>query len=148
MIRQCFLVNTGIQFYLESFKDVGLDPSTLFPVVTPRPPALKPSGSTIADVKASAHAAEPTDATLTDEARAPPTAVSAFKSEEDEELIDALCPIYDQLKLAKAWWILEILPLPYYAQNLKDWSWKPHWRYVFSPSLCPRSVSPMCCSSG
>ena len=130
MIRQCFLVDTGIQFYLESFKDVGLDPSTLFPVVTLRPPALKPSGSTIADVNASAHAAEPTDVTLTDEAHAPPTAVSAFKSEEDEELIDALYPIYDQLKLAKAWWILEILPLPYYLQNPKDWSWKPHWRYV------------------
>jgi hypothetical protein len=33
---------------------------------------------------------------------APPAAVSAFKLEEDEELIDILCLIYDQLKLAKA----------------------------------------------
>jgi hypothetical protein len=44
MIRQCFLANTGIQFYLDSFKEVGLDPSTLYPIVAKtRPPALKPS---------------------------------------------------------------------------------------------------------
>lgn len=32
-------------------------------------------------------------------------------SEEEEELRDALSPIYDQLDLAKRWWILEIVPM-------------------------------------
>ena len=114
MVRQCFLVNTGIQFYYDSFKNIGLDPNSLFPIVTQRPVALKPSADTVAEIKASARSAKPTDA-ITDEAQAAPTAASTFKSEEDEELVDALCPIYDQLKLAKAWWILEILPLRQYV---------------------------------
>jgi hypothetical protein len=131
MIRECFLVNTGIQFYYDSFKDIGLDPNTLFPFVTPRPAALKPSAATLAEIRASAHSAEPTDA-ITDEAQAAPIAASTFKTEEDEELVDALCPIYDQLKLAKAWWILEILPLRHRAQNRKGFCWKPYWQYVLS----------------
>jgi hypothetical protein len=140
MIRQCFLVNTGIQFHYDSFKDIGLDPNTLSPFVTPRLAALKPSAATVAEVKASAHSAEPTDATLTDEAQASPKAASTFKSEEDEELVDALSPIYDQLKLAKAWWILEILPLRHRAQNRKDSCRKPYWQYVFFLKFLP----PLC----
>jgi hypothetical protein len=125
MIRQCFIVKTGIQFYLESFKEIGLDPTTLFPIVTDRPRALEPSASAIADLKASlkkasAHVVEPSGTTFTDETHAPTTAASTFKSEEDEELLDALCPIYDQLKLAKGWWILEILPLRHRVQNRHD----------------------------
>jgi hypothetical protein len=148
MIRQCFKVKTGIQFHLESFKDIGLDPTTLFPIVTDRPRALEPSASAIADVKASlkvsAHVAEPSDATLTDETHATPTAASTFKSEEDEELLDALCPIYDQLKLAKAWWILEIIPLRHRVQNRHDMKWKSYSQYVFFPK---DFVSPLCHST-
>ncbi|VDB83023.1 unnamed protein product [Peniophora sp. CBMAI 1063] len=32
-------------------------------------------------------------------------------SEEEEEIRDALCPMFDTLKLSKIWWILEVLPL-------------------------------------
>ena len=134
MIRQCFLAKTGIQFCLESFKEVGLDPSTLYPIVTPRPPALKPSIPLITNVKASGHAVEPTDATLTDESHGLLTTVSesTFKSEEDEELADAQCKIYDQLKLAWGWWILEILPLRHHVQNRNNLHWKSYWQYVVS----------------
>jgi hypothetical protein len=135
MIRQWFFVDTGIRFYLESFKDVGLNPSTLFPVVTLRPPSLKPSGSTIVDVKAFAHAAEPTDATPTDEVHAPPAAVSAFKSEEDEELIDALCQIYDQLKLAKALVDSRDSSFALLFAELKGLE-------LEAPSFCPRAILP------
>jgi hypothetical protein len=146
MIRECFIVKTGIQFHLESFKDIGLDPTTLFPiVVTDRPPALEPSASAIAEVKASlkvsAHVAEPSDATLTDETDDPPTAASTFKSEENEELLDALCPIYDQLKLAKAWWILEILPLRHHVQNRHNTHWEHYWQMnLGSPRRIPGPV--------
>ena len=144
MIRECFRVGTGIQFHYDSFKEIGLDPDTLFPIVKDRPAALKPSADTVAEIKASAHTAEPTDDTLTDEAQASPIAASTFKTEEDEELVDALCPIYDQLKLAKAWWILEILPFRHRAQNRKDLEWTPYWQYVFSPPcFSPRSMSLM-----
>ena len=33
-----------------------------------------------------------------------------FVSEEDEERADALSPINDQLKLARIWWLLEVVP--------------------------------------
>jgi len=142
MIRQCFLANTGIQFYRESFKDIGLDPNTLYPFVTPRPPALKAEESVISQLKASAHNVEPTDATLTDdEVQASPTTASTFKSEEDEELVDALCPIYDELKLSKTWWILEILPLRHRMQSRSDMLWNSYWRMNLGrPREVPRAV--------
>jgi hypothetical protein len=36
---------------------------------------------------------------------------STFISEEDEELWDAISPKYDQLKLKRFWWVLELLPV-------------------------------------
>jgi len=128
MIRECFLAGTGIQFHRDSFKSIGLDPAALDPfVVTPRSKPLVPYPTTVAELRASAHKAEATEATLTDEAQASPIAASTFQSEEDEELADAISPIYDQLKLARGWWILEILPLRHRVQNRRDTSWKPFW---------------------
>ncbi|KAI0003870.1 hypothetical protein BJV74DRAFT_490807 [Russula compacta] len=128
MIRQCFLTNTGIQFRREAFKDIGIDPDTIFPSVIPRPPALKASAYVPPDeTGASAHVAEPTEATLTDEVPTSPTAASTFKSEEDEELVDALSPIHDELELSKAWWILEVLPMRHRHQNREDGSWHNYW---------------------
>ncbi|KAI9511887.1 hypothetical protein F5148DRAFT_1167136 [Russula earlei] len=123
MIRQCFLANTGIQFYREV------------------PPPLKATASAIAELRASAHAAEPTDVTLTDQVQASPTASSTFRTEEDEELEDALSPIYDELQLSKAWWILEVLPLRHRAQKREDMSWAPYWRMNLGrPREVPRAV--------
>jgi len=44
MIRECFKTGTGIMFDAQGLKEVGLDPATLYPFVTPRPPPL-PIGS-------------------------------------------------------------------------------------------------------
>jgi hypothetical protein len=131
MIRECFRCNTGIQFYHEYFKDIGLDPNTLFPVVAIRPPPLAP---TPARVEAAARAPEPTDGTLVDYVQASPTAASSFKSEEDEELADALSPQHDELELAKpSWWILELLPMRQRKQNRRDYSLSHDLKYVFVP---------------
>ena len=141
MIRQCFLANTGIQFYRETFKDIGLNPETLYPFVLPRPKALTADASIVAKVKmATNHKAEPTDATLVDEVQASPTAASSFKTEEEEEVADALCPLFDQLKLSKTWWILEILPLRHRKQNRHDSSWVSYWMYVFFHTCFPASL--------
>jgi hypothetical protein len=43
-------------------------------------------------------------------------------TEEEEDLEDALCPIYDQLKLKKSWWALEILPVRHRVQR-ENGSW-------------------------
>ncbi|KAI0308384.1 hypothetical protein B0F90DRAFT_1682382 [Multifurca ochricompacta] len=122
MIRQCFLVDTGIQFHRDAFKDIGMDPDTLFPfVAATRPPALKPSLAIVEVAAATAHALEPTDSTLTDQVQASPNAAATFKTEEDEELADALSLIYDELKI-------KILPIRHNVQNRRDASWKSHWK--------------------
>jgi uncharacterized protein (DUF2235 family) len=142
MIRECFRAKTGIQFHLESFKSVGLDPATLYPFVTPRSEPPKPSPSTIAELRAAAHKAEATEATLTDEAQASPLAASTFQSEEDEELADAISPIYDRLKLSKSWWILEVLPLRHRVQDRIDMTWKYYWSMNLGrPRRVPEPVS-------
>jgi hypothetical protein len=143
MIRECFSAKTGIQFHRESFKGIGLDPDSLYPFVTPRSEPLKPLPSVVAELRESAHKAEATEATLTDEAQASPLAASTFQSEEEEELADAISPIYDQLKLSLGWWILEIIPMRHHVQDRKDLEWKPYWSYVFFPTVpsYPRSIS-------
>ena len=123
MIRECFRANTGIQFYRDSFKSVGLDPDTF---LKPRPPALTPTPTQVSQIiEAAASAPEPTNGTQDTQA-----AAASFKSEEDEELADALSPKYDRLKLFKPWWILEILPMLHRKRNPEDHSLTQEWKYV------------------
>lgn len=50
-------------------------------------------------------------------------------SEEEEDLRDALCPIYDQLSLAPSWWFLELFPMRHREQRDDD-HWIGNWSYV------------------
>ncbi|EKM53919.1 uncharacterized protein PHACADRAFT_257419 [Phanerochaete carnosa HHB-10118-sp] len=43
-------------------------------------------------------------------------------TEAEEDLADLLCPLYDQLALAPAWWVLEVIPLEQHYQ-LPDNAW-------------------------
>ncbi|KAL1951078.1 hypothetical protein VTO73DRAFT_227 [Trametes versicolor] len=90
MIRECFKTNTGIRFHGELLKRIGLDPKALHPVVLERPPAVQPQPA------------------LHVGSVAPPVPLT---TEEEHEVRDALCPLYDQLALAPYWWALEILPM-------------------------------------
>lgn len=153
MIRECFRVNSGIQFYRETFKDIGLDPATFDSdsFRDPRPPPITPTPELVAqtvaaakaaaddakaaekaakkaDAKVTCHDHEPSDGTLVAYVQASPTAASSFKSEEDEEFADALSDKYDQLELSKPWWILELLPMRHREQNRKDYSLNYEWK--------------------
>ncbi|KLO09282.1 hypothetical protein SCHPADRAFT_907921 [Schizopora paradoxa] len=44
------------------------------------------------------------------------------KSEEEEEMLDALCPMYDQLELSPGWWLLECVPINQRVQK-PDGTW-------------------------
>ncbi|KAI0962092.1 hypothetical protein AcV7_001013 [Taiwanofungus camphoratus] len=105
MIRQCFETNTGIRFHAELLKKVGLDPEALYPEVKKRPPAIYTMPLASYD--------------QTDHNQDNSTPLT----EEEEDAIDSLCTIYDQLKLAPYWWVLEVLPMEYRHQN-RDREWE------------------------
>ena len=131
MIRQCFLTKTGIRFHTDLLPTIGLDPAALWPQVLPRPPALAnaaissisnvPSTSAPADTR---HQRLSTSATLINYADVPPAGAAAGSlTEEQEDLLDARCDIYDQLALSWGWWVLEILPLRHKVQE-EDFGWE------------------------
>jgi hypothetical protein len=105
MIRQCFLIaNTGIMLHKATFPKVGLDPDTLFFQVLPRPPTIF-QDSNVHTIPV------PKPLVVCDDRKAVVyTDGGSFVNEAEEDLADALSPMYDQLKLAKYWWILEMIP--------------------------------------
>lgn len=66
-------------------------------------------------------------------------------TEEEEDLADAMSPVYDQLKIKKTWWILEVLPVRHRIQRA-DGTWQREVTYVifFSLSMC-FLISSICC---
>ena len=101
MIRECFKHETGIMFNADGLKFIGLDPSSLYPLVKPRPPPF-PIPPTFSCQPIPKTPQEP----IYDAAEVFPTG-----PEEVFDLFDALAPMYDQLVLNRWWWILEIIPL-------------------------------------
>lgn len=94
MIRQCFLTNTGILFNSARLRKVGLDPAALYPKVLERPPALHIPPSIVEK-----------DTPLT---------------EEEHDVLDALSPMYDQLRNKPIWWLLEIIPARRWVRTEKN----------------------------
>ncbi|KAJ7755772.1 hypothetical protein B0H14DRAFT_413606 [Mycena olivaceomarginata] len=124
MIRECFKTNSGIMFEAEGLRAIGLDPTSLYPIVKPRPPALPVGAARIQSIPRSPATPAPapplpvsapgsgSEAATPNAAGASAlTNVDGFLTEEDLDLHDALSPIYDQLTLKWFWWILELLPL-------------------------------------
>jgi len=120
MIRECFKTNSGILFHVDGLKKIGLDPSTLYPIVLPRPPALSLNQSSPQTCLIQAipkKSAEPDYGE--DEIH---DVEEVRESEELLDLKDALAPIYDQLSLAWFWWFLELIPFRNRYQRSDD-SW-------------------------
>ncbi|KAF8899389.1 hypothetical protein BD779DRAFT_1431850 [Infundibulicybe gibba] len=101
MVRQCFLLNTGILFHKEMMKGIGMDPDMLYPKVLPRPPPLTAHGQ-LPSASTAGTARTLVGGTYVDGPR--------FRSEEEEDLEDALCKIHDMLNISKSWWLLELIP--------------------------------------
>ncbi|KDR83173.1 hypothetical protein GALMADRAFT_221114 [Galerina marginata CBS 339.88] len=132
MIRECFKTNTGIMFNSAALFDIGLDPSTLYPYVVPRPPPLPVASHRIQSPPANPIPIRPT-AHLMKKKKSHPEikallgrARTPFLGTEEEELNDIMSPKYDQLKIKKAWWALEILPLTLRYQR-GDNQWVTHF---------------------
>ncbi|KAK0243677.1 hypothetical protein EDD85DRAFT_945002 [Armillaria nabsnona] len=133
MIRECFKAETGIMFDSERLRDIGLDPATLYPFVMPRPPALSMESAMIPTgrkktplLKRILSKLRQHPLPVSDESQTFAQEVSIEGSpigtEEEEELRDALSLMYDQLKLSKSWWILELVPLEF-RQQVENGKW-------------------------
>ncbi|KAG1742634.1 uncharacterized protein EDB91DRAFT_1221578 [Suillus paluster] len=128
MIREIFKLEVGILFHQNMFRQIGMDSATLYPHVLERPPAVfqvpkppSPPGTPDSTVKALMIAAPKI---VTDD----PTVVAysddgTFLNEELEDLADAVTEDYDQLRIARYWWILEVIPQMLRYQDDDDDSW-------------------------
>lgn len=104
-----------------------MDDTTLYPHVIDRPPAIfqtppppSPSGTPDSTKKYSVPKPQVV--------QGDPTIVAysdggTFVNEEQEDLADALCPLYDQLQLSWMWWILEVTPQKLHYQRDEDDHW-------------------------
>ncbi|KAH0837783.1 hypothetical protein J3R83DRAFT_5963 [Lanmaoa asiatica] len=127
MIRQCFLANTGIMFHRSMFRQIGMDEAKLYPHVVDRPPAIfqpPPPRSPPGTPDSMKGYTVPKPQVIKDD----PTIVAysdggTFINEEQEDLADALCLTYDQLRLSPPWWILEVIPQRLHYQRDDDDSW-------------------------
>jgi hypothetical protein len=100
MICECFKMKSGILFHIDRLKKIGLDPSTLYPIVLPRPPTLLPNCSS---PQRSVIQVIPKWSAEPDYGDNDTHIEEVHESEEQLELQDALAPIYDQLHLARFW---------------------------------------------
>ena len=124
MVRECFKAGTGILFYSDKLCEIGLDPSSLYPVVLPRPPPFSVDGHKIRSRSSDL---------------IPNVLPQSKPLEEMEELSDALSPIYDQLEINKWWWVLEYLPLPLNHQE-GNRKWVSKFKYATSVSISSREA--------
>ncbi|CAL1694705.1 unnamed protein product [Somion occarium] len=144
MIRECFRTNIGIRFHASLLRTVGLDPNTLFPTVLDRPETIYANSlpphlhvpnaphehgrESTADSSYTVKTLvdDPTVAKSTSVGYANIAASDLNLTEEEEDVYDALSPIYDQLSLAPAWWILELLPMRFKKQRDNN-DWVSNW---------------------
>lgn len=122
MIKECFAAKTDILFNDQYLKKIGLDPDTL---------KADPTG---------VHISNPID--LQDIPRDRPAlskifdifAGHSFALRSKEDRVDAVAPLYDQLKIVPYWWILELIPLLGTFQQ-EDGSWLRQRRYTYALHL-------------
>lgn len=165
MIRECFKAESGIMFDGARLREIGLDPSDLFPIVTPRAPplhvgerrieSLPKSPSTFSKLAKwgkralrAVRGAPPAPDFVHAEKRPivqeglhdfhGPDGELLYGNEEEEELRDALSPKYDQLRLMPLWYLLELWPIKVRRQNARA-----EWEHKYSCNLAEGRTIPM-----
>lgn len=134
-------------FHSQRLKSIGLDPSTLYPFVTPKPPPLSGENHTIESLfekkktkslwrrilTATRLAPAQETGSATDSAAPMAGKVNENSmqrlTEEEEDLKDALSPKYDQLRIVPLWWILELAPMQFREQR-KCNEWVSYFGFV------------------
>ena len=110
-------------FSARGLRKIGLDldPITYHPVLE-RPPALEvPENAHIQRIQRIPHSEKPTTERYEEKVKEDAKS-EANLSEQEIDLNDALSPKWDQLRLCRWWWILELLPWRHRLQK-EDKSW-------------------------
>ncbi|KAE9388132.1 hypothetical protein BT96DRAFT_443601 [Gymnopus androsaceus JB14] len=100
MVRECFRMNSSILFKEQRIKAIGIDPSSIYPIVKPRP-EISSFSSSSSDIAV----ADPQTwgeyfySWIPSTSKLPETLPIPTQSEEELDAIDALAPAYDQLTL-------------------------------------------------
>ncbi|KAG6829628.1 hypothetical protein H0H87_010652 [Tephrocybe sp. NHM501043] len=116
MVRECFKANTGIIFDETTLRVIGIEPSSIYPIVKPRP-ELSPSFST-ASARITVVEPQSWGAYLKSWIPFIPSSTGSGelkvpdKTEDELDALDALAPAFDQLVLNPGTWsALEEIPL-------------------------------------
>lgn len=133
MVEQVILSNCGIVFDEEALERAGM-PSSSLPISKTPPATEDPADKSqpmtdnpslsVGPVDAVSPFAEAPLPTPSSPPNDPPT----IPSNPNPETCDALAPLFDQLQIQKAWWLLEILPLPFAWQDAHG-RWHKKWRF-------------------
>ncbi|RXW17940.1 hypothetical protein EST38_g7911 [Candolleomyces aberdarensis] len=126
MVREVFRTNAGILFLTDRLPEIGLNPSTIYPVVLDRPDPRSVKTGKISEPLPTEYPTRPSAFSIWGKPINNVTSIKRrkiFLSEEDEELKDALSPIHDQMVIKPWWWLFEYLPLPLRRQ----WGPKGEW---------------------
>ncbi|KAH9922868.1 uncharacterized protein BXZ73DRAFT_51265 [Epithele typhae] len=107
MVHQVVLAQCGIEFDSAALARVGIPEAV-----------LAPPGSTVVPA--------PRRTRLDSEAPTLPVKDRDAAGNSTGPMADALQPIFDQLQIDKAWWLLEAIPLTYSAQDA-DGTWVTKW---------------------
>lgn len=133
MVEQVILSNCGIVFDEEALERVGM-PLSSFPISQTPLATENPTGTSHPMTDNPNLSAAPVDA-VTPFAEAPLPIPSSpltdpptTPSLPNPQTCDALAPLFDELQLQKAWWLLEILPLPFASQDALG-KWHTKWRF-------------------
>ncbi|OJA07506.1 hypothetical protein AZE42_09221 [Rhizopogon vesiculosus] len=119
MVEQVIQSQCGILFDEEALERLGMPLSSL-PV--PQPPPASPDDVVslpMEELKASSYVPSTSS---------PPTQPPTIPSQPNPETCDALAPLFDELQLQKAWWLLEIMLLPYAWQDAHG-KWHTKWSF-------------------
>ncbi|KAG1748599.1 hypothetical protein EDB19DRAFT_1682574 [Suillus lakei] len=133
MVEQVILSQCGIVFDEEALERVGM-PLSSFPISKTPPATEDPTGKSQPMTDKTGLSAAPDDAVspfaeaLLPAPSTPPTDSPTTPSHPNPQTCNALAPLFDELQLQKAWWLLEILPLPFAWQDAHG-KWHKKWRF-------------------
>ncbi|KAG1766203.1 hypothetical protein EDD22DRAFT_1012012, partial [Suillus occidentalis] len=132
MVEQVILSKCGIIFDEEALERVGM-PLSSFPISKTPPVTEDPTDKSHPIPDIPSLSAAPVDV-VSPFAEAPlptpsipPTDPPTTPLLPNSQTCDALAPLFDELQLQKAWWLLEILPLPFRWQDALG-KWHTKWR--------------------